>query len=472
MTIAKYIRLSLEDSRSDSQSIENQRLLLDTYLQSMDVGNAEVLEFVDNGYSGTNFNRPAIQSLLALVQERKIDCILVKDFSRFGRNALETGYYLERIFPLCGVRFLSLADGYDSQDYGEDTGGLLVSFKFLMAEYYSKDLSQKITSAARERMKRGERISKRCAFGYRKEGNNLVPDEATAPTVQRIFQLAQQGESTRSIVQTLYREQRPIPAVCRGEKESDDMSCIWTASVLSKILHDEQYLGTYIAGTTKVEGFGTKRRVPTPESEWIKIPHHHPAIITQSQFDMVQAIWKQSRKPRGTSAQSVTKASSHLSGKVYCGHCGHKLRQNTNKTPCFDCKFTRPIPDSPCHKLKVTTADLEAQVFEELVHRVNNHLSTAEPVEVIQTPDKAQSLYEAFVGGEIDAQTYQSLKALTDKPQSKKKEHSSQVESYTLKEKSLTPELVEEWMEKVFYFPDGHIEVQWREPVTGKIPSK
>ncbi|WP_409968485.1 recombinase family protein [Bengtsoniella intestinalis] len=472
MTIAKYIRLSLEDSRSESQSIDNQRLLLDTYLQSIDASNAEVLEFVDNGYSGTNFDRPAIQSLLALVQERKIDCIIVKDFSRFGRNALETGYYLERIFPLYGVRFVSLADGYDSQDYGEDTGGLLVSFKFLMAEYYSKDLSQKITSAARERMKRGERISKRCAFGYRKEGNNLVPDEATAPTVQRIFQLAQQGESTRSIVQTLYREQHFIPTVYRGERPVDDTACIWTASVIGAILRNEQYTGTYVSGTTKVEGFGSKRRVPTPESEWIKIPNHHPAIITQSQFDMVQAIWKQSRKPRGTSVQSASKPSSHLSGKVYCGHCGHKLRQSTSKTPSFDCKFTRPIPDSPCHKLKVTTSDLETQVFGELVHRFNTQPSTAEPVEVIPSPDKAQSLYEAFVAGEIDAQTYQSLKALTDRPQSKKKEHSSQVERYTLKEKSLTPELVEEWIEKVFYFPDGHIEVQWREPATGKTPSK
>ncbi|WP_409968006.1 recombinase family protein [Bengtsoniella intestinalis] len=472
MTIAKYIRLSLEDSKSDSQSIENQRLLLDTYLQSTDVGNTEILEFVDNGYSGTNFNRPAIQSLLSLVQERKIDCILVKDFSRFGRNALEMGYYLERIFPLYGVRFLSLADGYDSQDYGEDTGGLLVSFKFLMAEYYSKDLSQKITSAARERMKRGERISKRCAFGYRKEGNNLVPDEATAPTVQRIFQLAQQGESTRSIVQTLYREQHFIPTVYRGERPVDDTAYIWNASVIGAILRNEQYTGTYVSGTTKVEGFGSKRRVPTPESEWIKIPDHHPAIITQSQFDMVQAIWKQSRKPRGTSAHSATKPSSHLSGKVYCGHCGHKLREYNGKTSYFGCKFTAHIPDSPCHKLKAITAALEKVVYEELVRHINSHASTAQPVKVMQTPDKAQSLYEAFVSGQIDAQTYQSLKALTDKPHSKKKEHSSQGECYTLKEKSLTRALVEEWIEKVFYFPDGHIEVQWRELVTGKTQSK
>ncbi|WP_409969394.1 recombinase family protein [Bengtsoniella intestinalis] len=342
---------------------------------------------------------------------------------------------------------------YDSQAYGEDTGGLLVSFKFLMAEYYSKDLSQKITSAARERMKRGERISKRCAFGYRKEGNNLVLDEATAPTVQRIFQLAQQGESTRSIVQTLYREQRPIPTVCRGEKKSDDMSCIWTASVLSKILQDEQYLGTYIAGTTKVESFGTKRRVPTPESEWIKIPDHHPAIIPQAQFDMVQAIWKQSGKPRGTSTQSVAKPTSPLRGKVYCGHCGHKLHQCNGKTKTFNCKFAGRFPDRLCYKLKVAINDLEAQVSQVLANRRNNQLAIPTPERDTDSNDVAQLLYESFVAGEIDAQTYQSQKAIIDKPQSKQKEHSSQTESYTLTEA----------VKKVFYFPDGHIEIQWNE---------
>ena len=146
--IALYIRLSLEDYKYDSMSIENQHLALNEFVSSMpESANAEVLEFIDNGYSGTNFERPKVQELIEMVRANKIDCIIVKDFSRFGRNSIETGYFIERVFPLFHTRFISINDDFDSDQHKGDTGGMDVAFKYLISEYYSRDMSIKTKSA-------------------------------------------------------------------------------------------------------------------------------------------------------------------------------------------------------------------------------------------------------------------------------------------------------------------------------------
>ena len=146
--IALYIRLSLEDYKYDSMSIENQHLVLNEFVSSMpESTDAEVLEFIDNGYSGTNFERPKVQELIELVRANQIDCIIVKDFSRFGRNSIETGYFIERVFPLFHTRFISINDDFDSDQHKGDTGGMDVAFKYLISEYYSRDMSMKTKSA-------------------------------------------------------------------------------------------------------------------------------------------------------------------------------------------------------------------------------------------------------------------------------------------------------------------------------------
>ena len=193
--IALYIRLSLEDSKYDSLSIENQRMILNEFALSMpEAENAEVREFVDNGYSGTNFERPAIQELLELVRANKVDCIIVKDFSRFGRNSLETGYFIERVFPLFHTRFISVSDSFDSSRFKGDTGGMDVAFKYLINEYYSRDMSVKTRSAKYAKMERGEYQSKICPYGYQKSADGRIePDTEPAEVVRQIFQLAADG---------------------------------------------------------------------------------------------------------------------------------------------------------------------------------------------------------------------------------------------------------------------------------------
>ena len=174
--IALYIRISIEDYKYDSLSIENQSLALHEYAASMpEALNAEITEFIDNGYSGTNFERPQVQKLIELVRANQIDCIIVKDFSRFGRNSIETGYFIERVFPLFHTRFISISDDFDSSKFKGDAGGMDVAFKYLISEYYSRDMSIKTKSAKYAKMQRGEYQSKICPYGYRKSAEHPHP---------------------------------------------------------------------------------------------------------------------------------------------------------------------------------------------------------------------------------------------------------------------------------------------------------
>ena len=211
--IALYIRLSVEDSKTDSLSISNQRLILrEKALSLSEYNGGALLEFVDNGHTGMNFERPAVQELLALVQSGKIDCIIVKDLSRFGRNSIETGFFIERVFPLYHTRFISVSDDFDTQNYKGDTGGIDVAFKYLISECYSRDMSMKTRSAKYAKMRRGEYQSVICPYGYGKSADGrMEPDGVAADVVRTIFTLASKGISATDIGRKLYEEKIPTP---------------------------------------------------------------------------------------------------------------------------------------------------------------------------------------------------------------------------------------------------------------------
>jgi DNA invertase Pin-like site-specific DNA recombinase len=267
--VAKYLRLSIEDERTGSMSIENQRLMLDKHI-AKNFENPEILEFTDNGFSGTSFERPGVQQLLELVRQGAVNCIAVKDFSRFGRDSIETGYFVEQVFPLYRVRFIALGDGYDS-DENKNGAGIDVMFKFLINEMYSRDLSVKIRSAKHEKMRRGEAVSKNCAFGYKlNDKRRMVVDAPAAETVRRIFALASEGITPARIAEILRLDKKPAG--------------------IRKILSDERYIGTYVAGKTKSLDVGSKKRLAVPESEWVKIPGHHEAIVSAALFAAAQGV--------------------------------------------------------------------------------------------------------------------------------------------------------------------------------------
>jgi site-specific DNA recombinase len=501
--LANYIRLSLDDTQSDSMSIEHQRLILDKYILDSEL-DGPVQEFVDNGFTGTNFERPAVQELLELVREGKVGAILVKDFSRFGRDAIETGYFIERVFPLYRVRFISVSDHFDSFDYDGDTGGMEVAFKLLMSEYYSKDLSKKISSAKREKARRGEAVTKNCAFGYMLDENRkMVTDPEAAETVRIIFNMYAGRKSIADIEKRLYEDERPTPAAWKKHRwktaETEEFRRVWQKSVILSILYDEQYIGTYIAGKTRTTAVGSANRATNAKEDWIRIPDHHPAIISQELFDAVQEKLRirgePHRKRKLGTAQRYSAITSPLKGKVVCGHCGHTMRLSCTKNAAFHCWFTRSAADAGCHKLRVLGSELEAIVSEVIFQQAavilnrNDELSRVPASRSVkgeaecdhrlnELQNRKQQLYENLVLGTTTPEEYKAQKAAINieighqqqvhdaicvqNEKSAPSAASVKAARAALDAEMLSPELVDMLIEKILIFPGGRVEIVWK----------
>lgn len=430
--IALYIRLSLEDGKVESMSIANQKCALHCFVDSMDgVRDAEVLEYIDNGYSGTNFERPAVQNLLNDVLAGKINCIIVKDLTRFGRNSIEVGYFMERVFPLYGVRFISLNDVFDSAALHGDTGGVNAAFKYLAAEFYSRDLSIKYKSAKFVKFRRGEYQSKLCPYGYQKSADGrMEPDENTAQVVRWIFDMVQNGTSVSDVIAALYMREIPTPRQYQVERMGThyDVSHslgIWQRSTLLRLLHDERYTGTYIIGRQEVTEIGGHRVRTKDEGKWIKIPGHHPAIISKETFAQVQANLRHFRSVK----KNVT--SYPLKGKVFCGCCGHAMTRTAAKYPKFICQYTKVDNTALCHGLEISEEVLEDLVYKLIAKQAQiilnlNSPSNAGRIDVQFAElaeyerrvegcmERKQALYEGLVSQEISLEEYKTQKAGID----------------------------------------------------------
>jgi DNA invertase Pin-like site-specific DNA recombinase len=294
--VAKYIRLSQDDAVSESLSIPHQRMLLDKHIDELDIPHATVLEFVDNGYTGTNLERPAVQEMLELVRCGRVNCIVTKDFSRFSRNAMESGYYIEQVFPLYQVRFIAIGDYFDTKDYKDSTGGIDVAFKFLMHEYYCKDLSQKIKSSLRVRKKSGEHITAP-VYGYLKNADGKWEfNPVTADVVRLIFRMALEGQSTTQIRDKLFTDKIPTPNEYRNLKQGKDIvpAFVWSTRMVRTILDGEEYMGSYVAG--KMETKTIRKKAWVDKADWIVIPDRHPAIVSKEDFAKVQELKKYRNK--------------------------------------------------------------------------------------------------------------------------------------------------------------------------------
>ena len=494
-----HIRLSIEDYKYDSLSIENQSLVLNEYAVSMpEALNAEVIEFIDNGYSGTNFERPQVQKLIEMVRENKIDCIIVKDFSRFGRNSIETGYFIERVFPLFHTRFISISDNFDSNNFKGDTGGMDVAFKYLISEYYSRDMSTKTKSAKYAKMQRGEYQSKICPYGYRKSADGrMEPDPEAAAVVQLIFQLAAIGTNAASITRELYKRGIPTPGeykAARGNHTHDITRTrgIWSGSTVLRILEDERYIGSYVIGKRAVLEVGGNRSRLKDKEKWYIIPDHHPAIIDKETFDKVQATQRRFSQP------NKKKRDYPLKGKAFCGCCNHALSRTMQKTSYYYCRHSEADAASRCHKMKVNAVALEQAVFQILktqlavslplnadgtVHMgavISERSEYEKQIEALQ--DSKQALFEQYIMDEIDMETYKSQKAAYDatilktknayaaiaaqakqKQEEQARQSSRQEISKAITDaEGLTTELVDLLIEKVYVFPDNRIEIAYK----------
>ena len=366
--VGVYMRLSDEDTdkrtgkmKDVSNSIISQRLLITQYLDIQpDLRNLPRKEFCDDGFSGTNFDRPAFQQMIELARRGQISCIVVKDLSRFGRDYIEVGDYLEHIFPFLGIRFVSINDSYDSIRHKGETIGMHLAFKNLIYDYYSKDLSKKVKSAMGLRQRKAEYIS--CVpYGYQilsGTKHQLVIDPEASAIVYRIFMEVIAGKSCTEIARELNSEGVPTPAEHKQVKRTGSLARPqWTHQTIHNIIGNIKYTGTMVNHTRESRFIRDKNQRRVPKNEWYIRENAHEAIVSQEEYAAAMDAIQRRRK--------ATREHHDGSDRIYfCGHCGGKL-EKANGT-VFACPYHRYHEDSPCQKVRWRKAALEEVLFEAL----------------------------------------------------------------------------------------------------------
>ena len=374
MTAAKYIRLSSADEdirlgdKAESNSVVNQRKLLDCYLEShREFSNCTILEFLDDGRSGTNLDRPGMRAMLDAARRHEIDCIIVKDFSRFARDYIESGRYLEQVFPALGIRFISVNDCYDSYDFPYGTAGNINNGLLnLINEMYSRDLSQKSKAAKRLYAQRGQCISAYPVYGYLKspeDKRTWIPDPEAAPVVQRMFNWYAEGLTSTEIAKRLNEDGIPTPAQHKrtlGSKRqlwnSERTDNFWRATTIGKILRDERYTGKLVALKTTLSELGNIHSAKAIEKDdWVIVPGAFEAIISQEIFDQVQAKLETVRPTRKLGPMKRRL----FSRKLRCGHCGAALiRHEIAQGVYYTCDGRAWNGTDDCKKIRLFETDL------------------------------------------------------------------------------------------------------------------
>ena len=326
-----YCRLSNDDERDgESVSIENQKLLLQSYVRQM--GWNEIDVYIDDGYTGTNFNRPGVQRLIEDAKAKRINLILVKDLSRFGRNYIEIGQYTDYLFPSIGCRFVALNNGVDTESNNGSTD--VMCFLNLFNEFYSRDTSKKVKAVKRACAENGKFMGTYPAYGYKRDNedkHHLVIDEDTAPIVRRIFSMRATGMGFTGIAAQLNEEGIPSPGMLyyqrRGKADPRRVNHKWAGETVKHLIRNEVYIGNMVQGKTGTVSYKNKKLISKPEDEWIRVEGTHEPIISLDVWDTVQGI-DQKRVRKNAASDGIR---SVFTGLVYCAECGFKMRNHTEK---------------------------------------------------------------------------------------------------------------------------------------------
>lgn len=318
---AFYCRLSRDDdNEGDSNSIQHQKQILERYAR--DHGITQYRYYVDDGYTGTNFNRPGFKEMLADIEAGHVMSVIVKDMSRFGRNYLEVRMYTEIRFPELNVRFIAINDGVDSDRDDSD----FTPFRNIINEWYAKDTSKKIRAVFRAKGESGKRVSSKVPYGYLLgEDGKLVVDEETAPVVQMIFKLCAEGNGTGVIARILRERKINTPSTTeflrtgKSQYYRADEPCGWCATTIGAMLEHKEYLGHTVNFKTYSRSFKNKRRLATPEDQQIIFENTHEPIISTEVWELVQRNRQQRRRP--TKAGGIAL----FSGLLFCADCGSRL---------------------------------------------------------------------------------------------------------------------------------------------------
>lgn len=534
MRIAAYLRLSDADSdidkseKEESNSITNQRALIRQYLLTHEeFKDYEYIEYIDDGISGTTTkHRPQFLHMIKSARKKKIDCIIVKDFSRFSREALVLGDYVEQVFPMIGVRFISINDHYDSVS-GNSLGSaaaLSVSMKALVNEYYVKDMSRKRTASVHARIKRGHSVGP-VPHGYsRINGIHYEIDPEASLAIKRMYALALEGKSTYEICRILTKEGYPTPVQYAlnhpGEKHvikhSNHDYSTWGYSSVFAMLRNPVYTGSLIMGKSKFADGKTKKRIPTSKDEYHITPNAHPAIISQELFNQVQAQLEKRKVP----TKNPANYSNHqiygrkpdvlyrkkLSGHLQCGYCGKLLTFSQGGYQC-KCPSNYLKTASLCQAPSYMIAPIEDAVFTEVITLCTHIVGKEKEYQALyqsnrikikdlkyriahleheeeRLKEKKASNYEQLVNHEISLQQYQMHELsiarslgqiqsqLTESIESKENLSSFHVpiELEMLAEnvapfvdqKELTPEMVKELIIQIKVDDRSPLEIKWK----------
>lgn len=391
--IAIYLRLSKEDrdKKDESNSIGNQRMLLEEYVRK-NFKHYKLKEFADDGFSGTNFQRPGVTEMLDQVREGEIDCVIVKDFSRFSRDYIELGSYIDQIFPFLGVRFISLNDNYDSKKRGSNTAEIDISFKGLMYDLYSKDLSVKVKSSLRTRKEQGQYACANTPFGYvkaKEDRHMLVVAEDEARVIRKIFSMALGGKTSVEIARSFNREKIPTPIEFKIKKGQTRRKPIgkcfqWDYPIICSILRNPIYAGDMVYDKYEKDGVGGKNHLK-PRSEWKVYKEHHAAIVSRDDFEKVQKM----RKQTGNKKAKDVGERHPLQGKVYCGGCGRAMSLRKNGlNPYFYCNQRYSYADTDYCVENINFMFLEQYIL----YQIDSELLKREKVEMLKQKKEEEIL--------------------------------------------------------------------------------
>ena len=317
---ALYCRLSNEDDLDgESNSIQNQRAILQKFAQ--DQGFRNIRYFVDDGYSGTNFNRPAVKEMLSLVEAGKVGTIIVKDMSRFGRDYLQVGQYTELVFPSYDVRFIAVNDGVDSARGDND----FTPVRNLFNDFFAKDTSRKVRAVIKAKGMSGKHLNQPM-YGYREEPDNKgiwLIDEETAPVVKRMFDLTIAGKGTQQIAEMLEAEKVLNPTAVkdlRRGKTPRKEPCRWNNNTVRMILRHKEYAGYTVSFKTFSKSYKLKKRLPNSPENMLEIPDTQEAIVPLAQWELAQELLDKKRRPaKRLERQGL------FSGLIFCADCGSRL---------------------------------------------------------------------------------------------------------------------------------------------------
>jgi len=440
---AAYIRLSYTDDRSsESDSVANQRKLIENFVErNPDI--EVVSEKIDDGYSGIIFDRPAFKEMMQDITDGSINCVIVKDLSRLGREYIETGRYLRRVFPAYGVRFIAITDSIDTaHDSGDD---LTVSVKNIMNEAYCRDISIKTRTSLDVKRRNGDFVGAFPMYGYMKSEDNknlLVPDPYASRVVRDIFRMRLEGASASKIASELnrlgilsplaYKKNNGLPYAKRGYADKAD--CKWSATTIIRILQDETYTGTLVQGKQGTPHYKIKQMEQRPASEWVRIPDAHEALIARQDFELVQRI-----KGLDTRTSPNEDTVYLFSGILICGCCGSRMTRKTNRANGKEYHYyycptgkkkgcAHPVMlkessliDCVRDSLKAyigNIASLEAllsgidqtSINQALAKEYSDHITDNER-RLEQVLEFKSRLYESLVGGMLTKEEYASYKA-------------------------------------------------------------